>query len=88
MTLIYSANGAFPFKDELDHWQKQLSNLIINYIDTSKEGRLKTLNTKYIIPNTIYYLAGAPKMVDGFGKILLELKVDETNIRYDRFDGY
>lgn len=88
MTLIYCSSGDFVFKEELDQWQKQLSSLSINYIDTNKEGRLKTIDTKYIIPNTIYYLAGLPKMVDNLENILLKEGIDQTNIRTDRFDGY
>lgn len=88
MTLIYCSSGDFVFKEELDQWQKQLSNLTTNYIDTSKEGRLKKLDTKHIIPNTIYYLAGPPTMVDDLENILLKEGTDQTNIRTDRFDGY
>lgn len=85
LTLIYSnSDNNFLFKKELDWWQKQLPNLKIQYVVTSKEGRPPvTCNL-----STIYYLAGPPKMVDDFAKMLLELGVDETNIRYDRFDGY
>ncbi len=89
ITLIYLNSGHnFLFKKELETWQKQLPNLEIVYINTAKYGHLKTLDTKYLTPNTIFYLAGPPKMVDDFEKILVDLGVDQTNIRYDRFDGY
>lgn len=89
ITLIYSnSDQNFLFKRELNKWQKNYPKLEITYINTAKAGRLKTLNTKYLIPNTIYYLAGAPKMVDDSEKMLLGLGVDETSIRTDRFDGY
>lgn len=89
--LIFSANNFFPFKEELDLWQNQLTSLNIYYLDTSKEGRLdrnKLLKTINNIPNTIYYLAGSHSLVDNLENILLNLKVDQTNIRTDRFDGY
>ena len=89
ISLIYSASLDFTFKEELNHWQKQLPNLTINYLDTSKSGRLnrqkllKTLDHSFI-----YYLAGSPSMVDNLANILLKLGIDQTNIRTDRFDGY
>lgn len=101
MTLIYSnPDEDFPFKKELDVWQKELPSLTIYYINTVKEGRLdkeklSSLTTNYPLQReasqlltTNFYLAGPPKMVDDLAKILKEMGVDETNIRSDRFDGY
>lgn len=91
LTLIYSnSDDNFPFRKELDSWSGQLPNLIIYYIITNKEGRLdrqKLIKAKRDV-STIYYLAGPPTMVKRFEEILLDLKVDEVNIRYDSFDGY
>ena len=94
MTLIYiNSDENFIFKDELDTWKKELPNLTIRYINTSKEGRLNNnklepliLNTDPLIP--IYYLAGSPSFVDAFEKMLLEIGIDKLNIRTDRYDGY
>lgn len=88
ITLIYSnSDSNFPFKNELNQWQKNLSNLNVIYIVTGQNGRpTKLPTTRYQLP--IYYLAGPPKMVDDFANMLLELGIDEINIRYDRFDGY
>lgn len=92
ITLIYSnSDKNFPFKKELEEWRKKLSNLKIDYVETSRDGRLDKTKIYTIVGslvNKIFYLAGAPKMVDDFAKMLLELGVDEINIRYDRFDGY
>lgn len=94
ITLIYSnSDENFVFKKELNSWQKQLPNLTINYIVTSKNGRLNTEQLKTLLPTTsyqlpIYYLSGPPKMVGDFEKILLKFEVDETNIRTDEFEGY
>lgn len=93
ITLIYlNSDENFIYQKELDRWQKKLPNLTIHYINTSKTGRLTAdaLN-RYSIhdkQNTIYYLAGSPSFVDDFEKILLNLGVDSTNIRTDRYDGY
>lgn len=85
--LIYSnSDENFIFKDELETWQKQL-NLNIIYHNSTKLGEL-VLDSSFVTSEAIYYLAGPPKMVASFEKILLDLGVDQTNIRYDNFDGY
>lgn len=92
MTLIYSnSNPDFICKEELGKWQKALANLAIHYIVTNRDGRLDktklaTAIGKFV--NKIFYLAGPPGFVDDVEKILLELKIDETRVRTDRFDGY
>ncbi len=88
ITLIYSnSDNNFLFKKELNQWQKLYPKLKIHYVVTDKDGRLTEDKLRSII-NSIYYLAGPPKMVDDFEKMLLNLRVDPTNIRTDRFDGY
>lgn len=88
ITLIYSnSDNNFLFKKELNQWQKLYPKLKIHYVVTDKDGRL-TLDKLRSIVNSIYYLAGPPKMVDDFESMLLKLGVDPTNIRTDRFDGY
>lgn len=89
MTLIYSnSDEDFPFKKELETWKKSLPNLNIVYLNTSISPRLTTLESKYLIPNTIYYLAGPPDMVYGLQKTLIDLGIDNANIRIESFDGY
>lgn len=95
ITLIYSnSTDDFLFKGELATWKKNLPNLRVIYIQTSRDGRLNAqklssmLHSKLYTIHSIYYLAGPPKMVDDFAKMLLNLRVEEVNIRYDRFDGY
>ncbi len=88
VTLLYSnSDKDFVFKQELEKWKQGLENLIIVYHNSSQSSHLTKLpSTTYHLP--IYYLAGPPKMVDSFEKILLDQGVDKTNIRYDQFDGY
>lgn len=94
ITLIYSnSDEDIIFKKELDSWQKQLPNLKIHYVITSRDGRLtkegfEKLYPRPYTPDPIFYLAGAPGMVDTFENILLSLGVESFNIRTDRFDGY
>lgn len=85
ITLIYSNSSKdFLFKEELEKWKTNLPKLTIIYHHSTQNGRLIKL------PNThsIYYLAGSHSFVNSMEKILLDSGVDETNIRYDRFDGY
>lgn len=88
ITLIYSnSDPDFLFKEELEEWKKDLSNLKVIYITTSLDGHLTHIPyTKYHIP--IFYLAGSHSFVNNMAQILTNSGVDETNIRYDRFDGY
>lgn len=94
ITLLYSnSDDNFLFKEELDKWQNRLPNLTIHYIMTSQVGRLDKEGLLKLYPkvdslNTIYYLAGPPGMVDDLAKMLINSGIDQTNIRYDRFDGY
>ncbi|QQG43005.1 MAG: FAD-dependent oxidoreductase [Candidatus Daviesbacteria bacterium] len=94
ITLIYlNSNDDFPFKNALKAWQKNLPNLTIQLVNTTKEGllddqKLQSLTTNCSLPTTIYYLAGPPPMVDNFDAMLQSLRVDKTNIRCDHFGGY
>lgn len=94
ITLIYSnSNENFPFKKELDLWQKNYSKLAVHYLITSREGRLNitklaTIVSKSVISEAIFYLAGPPSFVEDMEKSLRELGIDSTQIRLDSFDGY
>ena len=95
ITLIYlNPDDEFVFKEDLDKYQPNLKNLTIHYMNTTKTGHLdehkflKIINHKSLFLNQIFYLAGPPKMVGSFEKMLLELEVAKDNIRYDHFDGY
>jgi len=89
MTLIYSAKGKFAFKTELDQWKKQLPNLKINYLNTGKADRLNRQKLlKTLDPASVYYLVGSHSFVDNLEQVLLNLVVDKTSVRTDRFDGY
>lgn len=88
ITLIYlNSNNNFLFKKELENWKQNLPNLTIIYYNSTTSGHL---NHKSLIINhkSIYYLAGSHSFVNDMEKILIDAEVDETNIRYDRFDGY
>lgn len=97
ITLIHSnSDDDFPFKKELNKWQKLLPNLTIIYHNSTKSGRLTNLPTSHFkdptshfpLPTSIYYLAGSHSFVNEMARIVKRLGVDETNIRLDKFDGY
>lgn len=95
ITLIYSSSGNFPFKDELDSWQKQLPNLTIHYVNTATDDRLNIKGVFTLYPKNnnsqaslIFYLAGSHAMVNSIEAMLLKMGIDQTNIRTDKFDGY
>ena len=88
ITLIHSnSTDDFLFKDELEKWKQSLPNLNIIYHNSSQNGHLNQVPvTSYQQP--IYYLAGSHSFVNDMAKLLIDSGIDETNIRYDRFDGY
>lgn len=88
ITLFYSnSDDEFLFKRELHGWKKNLPNLNIIYHNSSQNGHLTHLPpTSHQLP--IYYLAGSHSFVNDMARMLIGSGVDETNIRYDRFDGY
>lgn len=96
ISLIYSnSDENFIFKEELDSWQKLMPNLKIIYYNSTVAGHLSKLPPTTYNPalpagrlSTIFYLSGPPKFVDAMQKILIDMKIDETNIRSDYFDGY
>ncbi|MBI2596619.1 FAD-dependent oxidoreductase [Candidatus Daviesbacteria bacterium] len=92
ITLIYSnSDNNFLFKEVLDQWQNQLPNLKIIYHNTRQQDHLNRTQLTTIVQmygNPIYYLAGPPGFVNSMEEKLLQLEVDKTNIRTDRFDGY
>lgn len=86
--LIYSNSGENTvFKDEFEKWKNTLPKLNIIYHNSTQSGHL-TLDSRHLALESIYYLAGSREFVNKMEKILLKMGVDQTNIRYDRFDGY
>lgn len=89
ITLIYSnSDENFLFKEELDKWLQKLLNLKIIYHNSAHLGRLQSLQPTTYNLQPIYYLAGSHSFVNNMAQILIDSGIDETSIRYDRFDGY
>lgn len=90
--LIYLNRTAdFLFREELEHWQKQLPAVSIDYVVTqgmkSKERRRLLRES---VDNSVhyYYIAGPPAMIESTEVVLMSAGVDHGDIRVDTFDGY
>ncbi len=92
LTLIYmNHTNDFPFRTELDQWQREYPLLQIHYIPTQTYGRLTKEKLKELIPNIsdyMNYVAGQPGMVVNTEKTLLELGIRREDIKLDSFEGY
>ncbi|HWY79537.1 MAG TPA: FAD-dependent oxidoreductase [Candidatus Sulfotelmatobacter sp.] len=81
----------FPFKQELDDWQRKYQYLKIHYIVSGTEGRLTKDKLIHVIPDIMdykSYIAGSPGMVINMEEMLGRLNVRSEDIKIDSFDGY
>lgn len=88
-----NSDTEFVFKKDLDTWAGQLKNLKLNYIDTSKEGRLdldklKERTKDYDLTKTTFWVVGPPAYVNAMDEILTQMGVLEDNKRVEKFTGY
>jgi len=92
VTLIYlNQNDNFLFKDELDMWTKNLSNLAIHYISTKDINRKKREKIVLSIikdPDQNFYISGPPAMVEHNEHLLIDNGIQTRDIRIDSFGGY
>ena len=95
--LIYSNSTPeeITFEKELEAWAKKYSNINIQFIVTSKDGRvdeekinkfLDDWNLK--INDCLFWLCGPPPMVDGMESVLGKMKVGLDQVRSEKFTGY
>lgn len=92
MHLIYSnSDPDFVFKKELDLWQKENSFLKIEYIDTSKEGRIDFQKLNHFISNhsiSCFWAVGPNMFVNAMEEILEQLNIPSGKIMLEKFTGY
>jgi len=92
ITLIYlNHSDNFPFKQDLDEWQKKYPYLKIYYITSAKFGRLTKEKLLQLVPDIrdfVNYVAGFPGMVTSIEDMLLKLGARNEDIKIDSFDGY
>lgn len=92
VSLIYlNQNDNFLFKEELELWSEQLTNLSISYISTkniNRKKREKLLLSLIKNQNQNFYISGPPGMVESNEHLLIEHGVNVRDIRVDSFGGY
>ncbi len=95
--LIYSNSTPeeITFKEELEGWTKKSSNIKIEFVVTSKDGRVdegkinKFLeNWKLQIADCTFWLCGPPPMVDAMEQVLGKMNVGLGQVRSEKFTGY
>ncbi len=93
LILIYSNRTPEDavFVDDLTEWQAYNTNF--NFVTrwTKEDGHIDEKFLKQHIKNLaapIYYVAGPPGMVAGTTQLLIEIGVNEDNIRFEEFAGY
>lgn len=95
--LVYSnSDSEFVFRNELDQWLQELTNLKIEYVNTSTDGRIdKTKlenlfskwNLSFQTPPT-FWVTGPPPFVNAIDEVLNELNIPEDNREIEKFTGY
>lgn len=100
MHLIYSnSDSDFIFKKELDTWQKENNFLKIEYIDTSKVGRIDFQKLNHFISNysiSCFWVVGPNLFVNAMEEILEQLNIpsgkrslpQSGKILTEKFTGY
>lgn len=89
--LYLSKEIPYIFAEELDAWQKQLTNIKIHYIDTNalnRKKREKLLTSLIDTSAHHYFIAGPEGMVEATEYLLIDRGVSIKDIRIDSFGGY
>lgn len=86
--LLYSNKTKdFAFKDELDEFSKKSANLQIKYFVSPRKID-KSVLKKFITQKTLFYISGPDPMVETIAKTLMDLGINDEDIRKDYFSGY
>lgn len=101
ITLLHASSvpSALPYKRDLERLANENPNFTYVAIATDsapddwagERGRVDAAMVERYVPNLsqpIYYLSGPKVMVKAMRKLLVELKVNEDNIRTEEFGGY
>lgn len=85
-SLIYSEpRGIYPFQNELDNFSF-LEKFYRTTIENTQEA-INNVSSKYL--NTaFYYVSGSPAFINAVKELLVELGIEMSNIKFDRFIGY
>ncbi|MBL7036934.1 FAD-dependent oxidoreductase [Candidatus Microgenomates bacterium] len=95
--LIYSnSDNEFVFKKELDSWEKENDFLKIDYINTSKDGRINKDKLLHLfskkdendMSDTKFWIVGPPAFVSAIEEIFEKMKIKDSSIETEKFSGY
>lgn len=79
------------FVEDLEEWQSYNTNFTFITRWTKDDGHIDEKFLKKHIKNLaapIFYVAGPPGMVAGTTQLLIEIGVNEDNIKFEEFAGY
>ncbi|MBV6273609.1 FAD-dependent oxidoreductase [Alcaligenaceae bacterium CGII-47] len=93
ITLIYSNRtpAQAAYTDELEHFAQINKNFTFVPVYSETEGFVTAATIRSHVPDihtSRYYLAGPENMVKAMREVLLEVGVDEDNIKTEEFEGY
>lgn len=95
--LIYSNSTPeeITFKKELEDWSKKNSNINVEFVITSRDGRVDEGKiNKFLedwrlkIGDCTFWVCGPPPMVDAMEKVLGKMNVGLGQVRSEKFTGY
>ena len=87
--VIYSASGAYLFKEDLDTVAKENRNINIHYLDNQLETSNAILkNAKLHRNEARYFISGSTKAIKSIKKLLKQEGIKSKNIVHDPFFGY
>jgi ferredoxin-NADP reductase len=97
VTLLFSHHcNDFPFRTELERWQRIHPSFKTAFVVTSEKGRLTSKSIQShlekhgiaCLTTPRYYLAGSPQMVQSCERHLCDLGIEKNSIKTDSFEGY
>jgi len=89
ITLLYSAKDKYTYKEELDTWAKENSNLNITYTHTPEEVNTNLDTLLHTYENSAhYFISGSPRMINALHKNCCDKTIKPRNIISDSFKGY
>lgn len=89
-TLLYANHDEnIPYKEDLEHFVKNNSNLTIHYV-LSPEHIDEDLIKKLVpdLQKPMFYISGPEQMVESLGDTLDEMDIHTDRVKQDYFPGY
>jgi ferredoxin-NADP reductase len=94
--LLFSNHSTeFPFRAELEAWQKIYPTFKTVFVVTDEVGRFTSKRIRaYLESNGVepltprYYIAGSPQMVQSCEHHLYDVGIEKGHIKTDSFEGY